>query len=94
MKDMYDELFDRIPHENKYILEPKEIADYILELERKNKELQQKVNLLEDNRLFLNKKIGQAIRSLKEECTLLEEWHYDGYDPQLEIIIDLLEAQE
>lgn len=23
-------LFDRIPHENKYILEPKEIADYLL----------------------------------------------------------------
>ena len=57
-----------------------------------NERLKAQVTLLEDNRLFLNKKIDQAIKSLKQECIFLEEWHYDGYDPQLEIIIDLLEA--
>lgn len=65
------------------------LAEKQQEIER----LKAQVNLLEDNRLFLNKKIGQAIKSLKQECMFLEEWHYDGYDPQLEIIIGLLEER-
>ena len=40
------------------------------------------------------KRIDEAIDKLEESQKGLEEWHFDGYDPCLEEIIEILKGSE
>lgn len=60
--DIYAKLFDRIPHKNKFILEPEEIADYILHLENEIAQLTNNWNKLE-------KLIDEEKTRLAKECS-------------------------
>ena len=42
----------------------------------------------------LNNIIKEAIDKLEESQKGLEEWHFDGYDPDLKEVIKILEGEE
>lgn len=41
----------------------------------------------------LQERIDKAIEYLKKSQEDLEEWHYDGLDPQLDICINILKGE-
>lgn len=56
-------------------------------------ELYYKIATLEQENKQLKEKIDKAIENLNESQKGLEEWHFDGYDPCLKDIIEILKGE-
>lgn len=97
-KKVYNPIFSYIKMLENYIKVLKRInKKEILEKERNLKE---KIRILEESD-FINfyyreefrERIKRAISRLKEAQEGLEEWHFDGFDPDLPEIIKILEGK-
>ena len=42
----------------------------------------------------LEERISKAIKMLEEDQKDLEEWHFDGYDPNLKEVIEILKGED
>lgn len=55
-------------------------------------DLEHQIELLQQENKQLKERTNKAIEELKESQKGLEEWHFDGYDPCLEDIIEILKG--
>ena len=77
------------------------LLDYITNLQEENKDLQKRFNALLEAHKILDEleqekqdRIDKAVELLKEAQEGLEEWCYDGYNPCLPEIIEILQGDD
>jgi chromosome segregation ATPase len=58
------------------------LAEELEKERKKNKELKAKINLLEDNRIYLNNKIDKAIDTLEKRINKIKNQEWKSYTGQ------------